>query len=59
MFANPFVVEKRGFSVGESLALYSKWVREGFRELSQEEVETTVASPHLLMTEADFYKTLG
>jgi hypothetical protein len=59
MFANPFVVEKRGFSLGESLALYSRWVREGFRELSQEELETTVASPLPLMSEATFFETLG
>ena len=41
-YANPFVVSKKAFSLGESLTLYRKWLSVGYRELTPDEVQASV-----------------
>lgn len=38
-YANPFVIAKKGFTLGESLSLYRLWVSNGYVRLSEEQVQ--------------------
>ena len=41
-FANPFIVSKKNFRLGESLALYKKWVKNKYKPLAAAVVQETV-----------------
>ena len=41
-YANPFIISKKGFTLGESLALYQAWIDRGCRPLDTSEVQTIV-----------------
>ena len=42
VFANPFTVSAKAFRLGESLKLYERWLENGYRPLTDEELQTTV-----------------
>lgn len=41
-YANPFVVSKKGFTLGESLALYQAWMDGMYDELSKDAIQDVV-----------------
>lgn len=42
IYANPFIVAKESFKLGESLELYEKWINAGYCPLSDDEIQKTV-----------------
>jgi hypothetical protein len=48
VFANPFVVSAKAFRLGESLKLYERWLENGYRPLTDEELQTTVSDAPVL-----------
>ena len=49
-YANPFVIAKKGFTLEESLSLYSVWVSKGYGRLSEVQVQEAVSSAPKLPT---------
>lgn len=47
-FANPFIVSKKNFRLGESLALYKKWVNNKYKPLTAKDVQETINTASLL-----------
>jgi hypothetical protein len=48
VFANPFIVSSKAFRLGESLKLYERWLENGYRPLTDEELQTIVNDAPLL-----------
>lgn len=43
-YANPFVIGKKGFTLGESLSLYQLWVNGGYAHLSEAQLQHGVST---------------
>jgi hypothetical protein len=43
-YANPFIISKKGFTLGESLSLYKLWIEQGYKRLSDAQIQSGVSS---------------
>lgn len=57
-YANPFVVAKKGFLLGESLALYQRWIEGGYADLEPAEIQEIVAGAPVLAPTLDIEELL-
>ena len=47
-YANPFVIGKKGFTLGESLSLYQLWLNSGYAQLSEAQLQQGVSTAQRL-----------
>lgn len=43
-YANPFIISKKGFTLGESLTLYKIWIQQGCHVLSDSQIQSGISN---------------
>ena len=43
-YANPFIISKKGFTLGESLTLYKIWIKQGCHVLSDAQIQSGISN---------------